>query len=105
MVHAHIDPGICGFNALVRASMNNGRCVVSIQSQCESIQRLAAVLPSLDPFQEISHRSGGSQVMELAVRHCAHAACPVPVGIIKAVEVEAGLAAAADVSIRFTKVA
>jgi hypothetical protein len=38
-------------------------------------------------------------VWELATKYCPHAACPVPVGILKAVEVEAGLALAANVSI------
>jgi hypothetical protein len=33
--------------------------------------------------------------------HPLHLACPVPVGIIKAVEVEAGLALARDASIHF----
>ena len=35
--------------------------------------------------------------MQKGVEHCFHSACPVPVGIIKAVEVAAGLALPADV--------
>ena len=37
------------------------------------------------------------------MQHCPHAACPVPVGIIKAIEVEAKLAVPADVSIKLFK--
>jgi hypothetical protein len=39
----------------------------------------------------------------MGAKHCTHAACPVPVGIIKAVEVETGLALPADVSIKLSK--
>ena len=41
--------------------------------------------------------------LEMGIKYCTHAACPVPVGIIKAVEVEAKLALPADVSIKLTK--
>lgn len=50
-------------------------------------------------MREVSHRGSPPVVWELAAKHCPHAACPVPVGILKAVEVEAGLALPADVSI------
>jgi hypothetical protein len=36
----------------------------------------------------------------MAVKFCSHAACPVPVGIIKAIEVESNLALPADVTIK-----
>jgi hypothetical protein len=39
----------------------------------------------------------------LGRQHCPHAACPVPVGIIKAIEVEAELAIPADVTIKLSQ--
>jgi hypothetical protein len=39
----------------------------------------------------------------MGMKFCTHSACPVPVGIIKAVEVEAGLALPADVSIKISR--
>ena len=42
-------------------------------------------------------------IHEMGIKHCTHAACPVPVSIIKAVEVEAGLALPTDVTIQLTK--
>jgi hypothetical protein len=39
----------------------------------------------------------------MAAKYCTHAACPVASGIIKAVEVEAGLALPGDVSIKISK--
>jgi len=46
---------------------------------------------------------GGPLTLLLATKHCPHTACPVPVGIIKAIEVEAGLALPADATIRLSK--
>jgi hypothetical protein len=41
--------------------------------------------------------------LEMGHKYCTHAACPVPVGIIKAIEVEAGLALPVDASIKVSK--
>jgi hypothetical protein len=39
----------------------------------------------------------------MGLKHCFHAACPVPVGIIKAIEVEAKLALPKDVLMKIAK--
>jgi hypothetical protein len=39
----------------------------------------------------------------MGAKYCTHAACPVPVGIIKAVEVEMGMALPMDVIIKINK--
>jgi hypothetical protein len=83
--------------------MSGSDCILSIEGECEAIQRLAAELTRVNPFQEITFRGEGPLTLQLAAKNCFHAACPVPVGIIKAVEVEAGLALPADVTIRLSK--
>jgi hypothetical protein len=103
MVKAEVFAGICGFSTIVHAEMGDEVCRLSIDSQCDAIQRMAAELNQVEPFREISFRRSMPQTMEMAVKYCKHAACPVPVGIIKAVEVEAGLALPADVSIKIEK--
>jgi len=100
---AEIHSGICGFTTVVEATMNGKVCNLVIKSDCKSIQKLAQYLKQVDPFQEISFRQSIPQTIRLSMEHCPHAACPVPVGIIKAIEVEARLAAPADVSIKLTK--
>jgi hypothetical protein len=99
MSKAEIFSGICGFNTTVQASMEGGMCKLAIDSQCDAIQHMAADLTQVEPFREISFRCNMPQTMEAAVKYCKHAACPVAVGIIKAVEVESGLALPADVTI------
>lgn len=103
MAKAEIFAGICGFNTTVQTHMNGRTCQLEIQSECKAIQRLAENLTEVDPFKEISFRRQLPQTYEAAHQYCSHAACPVPSGIIKAIEVEAGLALPKDVTIRISK--
>jgi hypothetical protein len=103
LAKAEIFAGICGFATSVGTRMDGSRCALSIESECGAVQRLAAELTQVDPFREIAFRGEGPLTLQLAAKHCRHAACPVPTGIIKAVEVEAGLALPADVSIKLSK--
>jgi len=103
MAKAEIHSGICGFNTTVRTSMDGKVCKVSIESECQAIQKLAAELTEVEPFQEISFRRNQPKTFEMGAKYCSHAACPVPVGIIKAIEVEAHLALPADVTIKLSK--
>lgn len=104
MARAEICSGICGFTTVVEARAQGLDPVsLTIVSDCEAIQRLAAELTEADPLQEVSFRDSGPLTHRLAACHLRHAACPVPVGIIKAVEVAAGLALPADVAIKVSR--
>ena len=103
MAKAEIFSGICGFTTHVETTMEGEACKVAIASECKSIQKLAGELTEVDPFHEISFRRGLPLTHEMAAKFCAHAACPVASGIIKAVEVEAGLALPKDVSIKISR--
>ena len=102
MAKAEICSGVCGFVTIVETKMDGGLCNVSIQSDCPSMKKLSRELSQVDPFREITFRGEGPQTLQIAAKHCAHAACPVPSGIIKAVEVEAGLALPVDVTIKIS---
>lgn len=103
MAKAEINSGICGFTATVRAKMDGRKCVVSVQSDCDAVQRLGEELAEVEPFEEITFRGEGPRTLRLGAKHCYHTACPVPVGIIKAIEIEAGLALPAEASIKLSK--
>jgi hypothetical protein len=83
--------------------MEGTKVKLSIESECQAIQDLAAELTEVDPFQEITFRGSGPRSLEMGAKHCYHTACPVPVGIIKAVEIEAGLALPKDAVIKLSK--
>lgn len=103
MSKAEILAGNCGFTTVVVATMDDKVCNLDITSDCKDIQRLAEDLKQVNPYQEISFRKTMPQTIQLGMQHCAHAACPVPVGIIKAIELEAGLALPTDVTIKLSK--
>jgi len=100
---AKITSGICGFTATVRATQEGRKVRLAIESDCAAIQALAAELTEVDPFQEITFRGEGPQTLRAGAKHCYHPACPVPVGIIKAVEIASGLALPADARIELSK--
>lgn len=103
MAKSEVNAGVCGFKTIIETRLEGDTCKVEIQSECAAIQRMAQELTEVNPYQEISFRRKMPLTMEMAVKYCSHAACPVPVGIIKAVEVEANLALPVDVTIKVSK--
>ena len=98
---AEINSGICGFTTTVTARADGFRGVMlTIESGCSAVQRLAEQLPEVDPLQEVTFRGKGPVIFRAAADCLRHSACPVPTGIIKVVEISAGLALPADVTIK-----
>jgi hypothetical protein len=103
MSKAEINSGVCGHVTKVEASMDGKACKLAITSDCKAIEQLALELPQVNPLQEIASKRAVPQTLQMGLKHCFHAACPVPVGIIKAVEVEAKLALPKDAVIKVSK--
>lgn len=105
MATAVINPGICGFKTTVVAQANgNGTVHLQIESDCKAVCKLGEQIQDVDPYKEAFwRRKMPTGIHELAPQCLSHPACPVPSGIIKAIEVEAGLALPADVSIKLSK--
>jgi hypothetical protein len=104
MSTAEIFAGNCGFNTKVEATMDGKVCKLIITSECEAIQKMGEALTEVNPYQEISFKRAMPKIHEAGHKFCTHAACPVPVGIIKAVEIEAKLALPMDVIIKLSKI-
>ncbi len=103
MAKVEIFAGNCGFNTQVETSMDGKTCKIEITSERAAIHRMAEELTEAHPYGEISFKRTMPKIHEMGHKHCAHAACPVPVGIVKAVEIEAKLALPTDVSIKLSK--
>lgn len=101
MAKVLIDSGICGYTTTAAGKLQDGVCKLEIHSDCPAIERLGAELTEVDPYQEISFRRSMPRTYELGMKHCTHAACPVPAGIIKVIEVASGLALPQDAMIKF----
>jgi hypothetical protein len=103
MASAEIESGICGFCTTVKTTSEGRTVRVEFETSCGYVEQLAEALTEVDPFREISYRGEGPVTLRLAAEHLVHPACPVPSGIIKAIEVEAGLALPKDASIKPSK--
>jgi len=99
-----IEAGICGFTTTVDVDCTDYECTVEIQSDCPNMQRYREQLQHVSAFTEMSYRGGRPLAFETAEKVLPHTACPVPVGIVKAVEVAAELAFPRDVVITVSKV-
>lgn len=103
MTKVIISPGICGFKVTVRAEKKERRSVtVQIETDCEMVKKLAEDVGHVDMMAAFTSHLN-NPVYRSAAKHLKHAACPVPSGILKAVEAELGLAIPRDASIIFVK--
>ncbi|GBC62921.1 hypothetical protein DENIS_3905 [Desulfonema ishimotonii] len=102
MTSLEIDSGICGFSTVVRVSATPGEsAAVEIESKCKQIANLAAQLHTVDGTDLFKKTINRNPVYEKAGACGLHAGCPVPCGIIKAVEAELGFALKKGASIAF----
>jgi len=104
MTRLTVTSGICGFSTRVTAEMQEGgkEITVKLESDCEMI---AAMGKELEPLDKMCVFTGfpTNPAYRAAAKHLKHTACPVPSGIIKALEVEAGFCLPKDASIVFEK--
>ncbi|MDA3835634.1 MAG: hypothetical protein PF495_19855 [Spirochaetales bacterium] len=88
----------------VTSTMNaDGLVETHITSDCPHIQTAAEKLTVVDPFQEISFQAqpNGPKIIAVMQEVCPHPSCPVFSGILKTVEIAAGLALPTEVRITF----
>lgn len=87
---AKIDAGACGFKTNVVADYDekSGDCALFIKTDCPHFAKVAAVLHKVKPSDEFAWDT--SKVHKAMHGNCSHTACPVPVGILKAVQVAVG---------------
>jgi hypothetical protein len=101
---ARINAGVCGYHTTVKAQADGNYLVaLQIESQCEAIQQLAEHLTEVNALNEISFQGDPPETLRKGAKHCTHAACPVPSGILKAIEVAAGLALPVTATIEVEK--
>lgn len=98
--------GVCGHSAVIEVdNVDEAHVRVAITSACDEITDMN---PDLERVQwkgkghEVFKRMTESVVYQSAAKHIRHTACPVPAAILKAIEVETGVALPKDVTITFT---
>ena len=98
--------GVCGHSAVIDVTkVDDTHVQVVITSACDEI---TAMNPDLARVQwkgkghEVFKRMTESAVYQSAATHIRHTACPIPTAILKAIEVEVGIALPKDVTITFS---
>ncbi len=96
-----VHSGACGFTVTITAKKGQaGKIVLSLDTDCEMVKKMLADIAVLDRFAPLAGFTT-NPVHQAAAKHLKHAACAVPSGILKAIEVEAGLNVAKDATIVF----
>jgi hypothetical protein len=101
MTTVRITPGNCNFQTRIHADRKTKAGFnVRIKTRCKQVALLAGLIHELrlsDVLCPLTH----SALLKKATESGLHASCPIPLGIAKAIEVEAGLALPTDVVICF----
>jgi len=101
MVRVVVNPGICGFRTTIEVRKTAQQKVsVKISSECDNVYKLGKSLKEISIWDALKLITE-SEVYKQASKNSLHPACLVPVGILKAIEVEAGLALTRDAAIHF----
>ena len=104
MANVKVDAGACGFKAEIEAVSEDIQHVkVDIRTDCPNFAEFIKEIKVVNPYDEIEPDSKNGKILNLWPKYLHCSACPVPSGIIKAVEVAAGLALPKDASIKVTR--
>lgn len=101
-IRVTVDSGICGFHCLIEAWEKEKRQIrIKISgSECKQIQRLSEKVKEMN-LRDLFTPMGKNLVFSSAHSVGCHPSCPVPIAILKAVEVAMGMALPRDAVIRF----
>lgn len=104
MAQGIVQAGICGFTTIIEAhSTESGTVSLAISSDCPNIRKVAEELLEIEPYEEIFKRAGATRTVEIMSKHSPHPGCPVTSGILKTIEVSAGLALPQEASLRIVR--
>ena len=110
MVTVEINAGICGFVTLVHAEAEETldyTVSLRLESDCPNWQKVDAILEGekinvmSELFRDRETKTLNSQILDIGLKTIPHVSCPVISGILKAMEVSAGLALPGNAAIVF----
>lgn len=105
MTRVTLNAGACGEQVAITVTRLDKYSVqVLIDTACPKVAAMApdlAQLPCLGREHTVFLPHDRSAIYQAAANHHLHTACPVPAAILKAIEVELGMAVPRDVTITF----
>ncbi len=101
MTRVRVNPGVCGLISEISIKkIDKNLFSIEIKSDCEMVEKLGECLKELQ-MMDVFKRISDNPVYKEASACLRHTSCPVPSAVLKALEVEAGLAIGRDVKIEF----
>ncbi len=95
-----VDAGVCKRITTIHAKENDmGLIELSIESDCPDVLRMTWIMEPVSPYTEVEAEMCETEIYKWASRTLPHAACPVPCGVMKAVEVAGDLGLKRNVTI------
>lgn len=100
-----LDAGTCGYRVGIKAHKKGKKgFIVELVSPCEMVSNLNKELKDEVFDRKIFTSILDSPVYKLCSKHLKHVACPLPSAILKAIEVEDGLAVPKNVIMKIEEV-
>ena len=104
MTKVRIQAGACGYTTVVKVvALNKNQVHINIITACRSLQRLNEELGVIDWTKGVFDRFCDSIIYKTAHKTLKHTDCPVPMAIIKAIQVEIKGSVSKNVTISFVK--
>ncbi|MHB1043400.1 MAG: DUF6951 family protein [Eubacteriales bacterium] len=101
MATVEISPGICGYITRVEVIRVDKRTVeVNIESECPNIRKVTGEIKTIYPLKELFCKLHETETYKKLVGGMAHPTCLVPSGVLKGIELAAGLALPKECYIR-----
>lgn len=97
-----VDPGACKFITDIEVSSEDGMTFeVNIESNCPNVKKLSEDIREIQLFDAIATPITENEIFIKSGVHLAHAACPMPVALVKICEAAGALALKKEVCMRF----
>ena len=102
MTKVRISAGACGYTAIVKVqALDRKKIHINIITACRMLQSLNEELGLVDWTKGVFDRFCDSIIYRTAHEKLKHTDCPVPMAIIKAIQVELKGAVPKDVTMKF----
>ena len=96
-----VDAGVCKMKTVIHAVQQDDMMIrLDIESDCHNILKMSWRIKPVNPYTEVESKICESDIYRWANEVLPHAACPVPCGMIKAIEVAGDLGIKRDVTIK-----
>ncbi|MEE0775789.1 MAG: hypothetical protein U0M15_01860 [Bacillota bacterium] len=103
MAKGCIEAGVCGMTTEIKTQEKDGMMEVLIDSECPHYDGLSEEIGTIDGMMTCFEKVGTGVIYEACRKTCPHGACPVPMAIMKTIEVGANMALPADVTLKLEK--